>query len=161
VRVAGLVLVGALSFTGAGCGQDGDSSRGETTSANSGSLPIPRRKEPKPVRAGKYDFDASTACFRAEPDLVVRVVEGRPLGGEQGTLRVDYEVFETQIAFARSDAEARAIFHRAVDVAEAVGVSKPTAYARRWKNVAVSWGAVQPTPKAVGVVTRCLKPARR
>jgi hypothetical protein len=159
VRV-GLVLVGAVSLMGAGCGQDGDSSRGETSSASSGSSTRPRREEPNPVRAGKYDFDASTACFRAVPDLVVRVVEGRPLGGQQGTLRVDYDVFETQIAFARSDAEARAIFRRAVDVAEAVGVSKPSAYARRWKNVAVSWGAVRPTPRAVGAITRCLKPVR-
>jgi hypothetical protein len=121
---------------------------------------MPRRREPEPVRAARYDFDASTRCFRAVPDVVVRVVEGRPLGGEQGTLRVDYGLFETQIAFARNDAEAGRIFRQAVEVAEAVGVSNPTAYARRWKNVAVSWGAVRPTAKAVGVIARCLKPGR-
>jgi hypothetical protein len=159
VWVARLVVVGGVSLICAGCGEDSDVSSGDTTSA--ASRPVPRaRKEPKPARASMYDFDRSTACFRASPGLVVRVVEGRPLGGEQGTLRVDYDVFETQIAFARDDAGAKAIAAQAVEVAQAVGVSNPTAYTRRWKNVAVSWGAEPPTPKAVGVITRCLMSAR-
>jgi hypothetical protein len=161
VCVPRLALVGFLSLLLTGCGADNDLSGGKRTSVASQPAPMPQGSEPKPVLARKYDFDRSTACLSRSDGLVVRLVEGRPLGGDEGTLRVDYDIFETQIAFARNDAEAQAIVNQAVEVAEAVGASDPGAYTRRWQNVAVSWGAARPTAKAVGVITRCLVPVRR
>jgi hypothetical protein len=148
----------SLALLSAACGPDGDLSGARTASVGAQPTPMPQGSEPKPVPATKYDFDRSAACLSRSAGLVVRVVEGRPLGGNEGTLRVDHDIFETQVAFAQNDAEAQAIVDQAVEVAEAVGASDARAYTRRWQNVAASWGAARPTAKAVGVLRAASSP---
>jgi hypothetical protein len=155
--VATLVLVS--------CGGEGNDERGsrndqraEATVPETGKAPEPAR-ETDLRRARRYDFAATRACLAAAPSVSVQTVRGRPLGGSEGTLRVDFAEFQTQVAFAGNPREAKAIEREAIAVAQAVGATAPERYVNRWANVVVSWGAIAPTPDAVSVIALCLEPA--
>jgi hypothetical protein len=161
--VGGIAL--AATFAVVACGGDGNNERGsrseqrtEATVPETGKAPQPAR-ETDLRRARKYDFAATRACLAAAPSVSVQTVRGRPLGGSEGTLRVDFVEFQTQVAFARNPREATAIERQAIAVAQAVGATAPERYVNRWANVVVSWGAIAPTPDAVSVIALCLEPA--
>ena len=113
-----------------------------------------------PAPRGGYGAGPTKACLERMPNVDVWVAGGGPLGGSRGTLRVDYDIYQVQLAFGRNAAEAKRIVRDAVEVASAVGAPDAERFVRRWGNVAASWGADPPTRAAARVLERCLRPRR-
>ena len=145
----------AAAALAAGCG--GEAAR-EAEPAEEAVRETPTKLAPAPP--GGYGARATKACLGRTPNVDVWVAGGGPLGGSRGTLRVDYDIYQVQLAFGRNAAEAKRILRHAVEVAAAVGAPDAERFVRRWRNVAASWGADPPTPAAARVLERCLRPRR-
>ena len=116
--------------------------------------------EPDPSKPLFPEVGKAIDCLERTPGSYVEIVEGRALGGARGTVRFDYGEYETQIAFAETVAEAKALRRQALDTAAAMGAEGAEEHVRLLGRVLVSWGAVPPDEAAVAVIARCVKDAR-